>query len=112
MESLFSVLLFIGFFYLMMRFGCGAHMRGGGCGHSPHHNDGRLENAPDRTRSDRKSTARDPVCGMEMEISQSARSMQHGSDTFYFCSDDCYRRFKERPEYFADIAKTQNRNVA
>ena len=36
MESLISVLLFIGFLYLMMRFGCGAHMHAGGCGHSSH----------------------------------------------------------------------------
>jgi hypothetical protein len=35
MESLLSVLLFVGFLYLMMRFGCGAHMHGG-CGHSSH----------------------------------------------------------------------------
>lgn len=111
MESLFSVLLFIGFFYLMMRFGCGAHSTGGGCGHSSHHGN-RHENAPDRTISHRESTTRDPVCGMQMEISQTARSMQHGSDTFYFCSDGCYRTFKERPQYFAGIAKTQIRNVA
>jgi hypothetical protein len=42
MESIFSILLFIGFFYLMMRFGCGAHMHGGGCGHSSDsHNKGK-----------------------------------------------------------------------
>ena len=111
MESLFSFFLFMGFFYLMMRFGCGAHSTGGGCGHSSHHGN-RHENVPDRTISDGKSTTPDPVCGMEMEISQSARSMQHGFYTFYFCSDGCYRTFKERPDYFADIAKTQNRNVA
>jgi hypothetical protein len=36
MESLISILLFVGFLYLMMRFGCGARMHGGGCGHSSH----------------------------------------------------------------------------
>ena len=33
MEGLFSLLLFAGFFYLMMRFGCGSHMAHGGHGH-------------------------------------------------------------------------------
>ena len=33
MEGLFSFLLFAGFFYLMMRFGCGAHMIHGSHGH-------------------------------------------------------------------------------
>jgi Cu+-exporting ATPase len=33
MEGLFSLLLFAGLFFLMMRFGCGAHMAHGGHGH-------------------------------------------------------------------------------
>lgn len=32
MEGLFSLLLFAGLFFLMMRFGCGAHMVHGGHG--------------------------------------------------------------------------------
>ena len=43
MEGLLSLLLFAGLFYLMMRFGCGAHMVHGHKGHSGHEqrNDGR-----------------------------------------------------------------------
>ena len=37
MESLLSVLFFVGFLYLMMRYGCGAHIHQGGCRHSSHH---------------------------------------------------------------------------
>ena len=33
MEGLFSLLLFAGLFFLMMRFGCGAHIAHGGHGH-------------------------------------------------------------------------------
>lgn len=33
MEGLFSLLVFAGFFFLMMRFGCGSHMAHGGHGH-------------------------------------------------------------------------------
>ncbi|MEE9598461.1 MAG: hypothetical protein V3V96_16940 [Acidiferrobacterales bacterium] len=36
MEGLFSLLLFAGIFYLMMRFGCGAHMVHGHGGHGGH----------------------------------------------------------------------------
>lgn len=39
MEGLFSLLLFAGFFYFMMRFGCGAHIVNGHGGHD-HRNDG------------------------------------------------------------------------
>jgi hypothetical protein len=34
MGSVLSILLFVAVFYLMMRYGCGAHMHGGGCGNS------------------------------------------------------------------------------
>ena len=37
MEGLFSFLLFAVFFYLMMRFGCGAHMGHGGHGNQAGH---------------------------------------------------------------------------
>ncbi|MEO8332541.1 MAG: heavy metal-binding domain-containing protein [Gallionella sp.] len=33
MEGLFSLLLFSGLFFLMMRFGCGSHIAYGGHGH-------------------------------------------------------------------------------
>ena len=36
MPGLLSFLLFAGFFYMMMRFGCGAHMVHGHGGHETH----------------------------------------------------------------------------
>jgi len=39
MEGLFSLLLFAGFFYFMMRFGCGAHMVHGHGRHAGHGRD-------------------------------------------------------------------------
>ncbi len=42
MDGLLSFLLFAGLFYLMMRFGCGAHMvHGHGHGHGSGHDGGR-----------------------------------------------------------------------
>jgi hypothetical protein len=57
MGGLFSLLLFAGFFYLMMRFGCGAHMVHGGHGdHSGHEGH--------RPPGDADTQTKDPVCGM------------------------------------------------
>ena len=52
MESFISVLLFIGFLYLMMRFGCGAHMHAGGCGHSSHDHGKTKQELPKNDRED------------------------------------------------------------
>jgi YHS domain-containing protein len=113
MESILSVLLFVGFFYLMMRFACGAHMRtGGGCGHSSHRHNQSGENKRDQAISAAKQRTRDPVCGIEIEPARASVSTQYGADTFYFCSKDCYRKFKERPEYFTEIVRTEKRYVA
>ncbi len=65
MESLIYFLLFAGAFFLMMRFGCGAHVMGHGHGHG--------ESSSGRAESD--SQARlvppakdiDPVCGMTVQ---------------------------------------------
>ena len=112
MESLLSILLFVGVFYFMMRFGCGAHMRGGGCGHSSHRHDKTAETPAGPTVPDTKTMTRDPVCCMEIETARAEHSTQYGSGTFYFCSKDCYRKFKERPQYFAEIVKMEKRYVA
>jgi hypothetical protein len=50
-ESVLSTLVFIGFVYLMMRYGCGAHMHAGGCGHSSH----TLKTKEDPNREDRET---------------------------------------------------------
>lgn len=61
MDCLLSFLVFAAFFYLMMRFGCGAHMvhgNHGGHGHEGH-------------QGADKGSAKDPVCGMPFESGQS-----------------------------------------
>ena len=112
MESLFSILLFVAFLYLMMRFGCGAHMRSGGCGHSSHAPSKTHEHSSGPVISGANQMTRDPVCGMEIDMSEAAHSTHYGTDTFYFCSDECHRKFGERPEYFAEIVRMEKRYVA
>jgi YHS domain-containing protein len=117
METIISILLFVGFFYLMMKFGCGAHVHGGGCGHGGHHRQGTGERTPDNITSEKaawdlKTVTRDPVCGMDIEVGRAFRSLEYGSKTYYFCSKDCLAKFKERPEYFAEIERMERRYIA
>ncbi len=37
--------------------------------------------------------AKDPSCGMQVEITHAPASLQRGGERFYFCSDQCAERF-------------------
>jgi YHS domain-containing protein len=117
MGTVISILLFVGFFYLMMKFGCGAHVHGGGCGHAGHHRQSGEKtssgNIPsENTAADLKAITRDPVCGKDIEVGRAFRSVEYEPEAYYFCSKECLAEFKERPEYFAEIERTQRRYVA
>lgn len=90
MEGLLSLLVFAGLFFLMMRYGCGAHMahggHGGHAGHDSH-----------STNNEGKHT--DPVCGMEVEINQGYGKM-HDGQLYRFCSRDCLDKFEVAPERY------------
>lgn len=86
MDTLFSILLFAGLFYLMMRFGCGAHMRRGH--HHGHH-------ANDQTH-EHDQQHKDPVCGMEVAADQGYSKMHEGHQ-YHFCSRDCLDKFEADP---------------
>ena len=40
--------------------------------------------------------ARDPVCGMQVEMAHAPASLDHGGQRLYFCSDHCAGRFAQR----------------
>ncbi len=40
-----------------------------------------------------QSTARDPVCGMQVETAHAPATLVHGERRLYFCSDSCADRF-------------------
>jgi len=42
-------------------------------------------------------TARDPVCGMEVEMSQAAATSVYQGQTYYFCAPGCKRAFEQNP---------------
>lgn len=65
MQGLLSFLPFAGFFYFMMRLGCGAHMVNGHGGHGGHEHG-------------RGPTDTDPVCGMPVATNHGYSKVQDG----------------------------------
>jgi YHS domain-containing protein len=89
MEGLGSLLLFALFFYLMMRFGCGAHMAHGSHGGHGNHAD----------HGDSNTNHIDPVCGMNVEPDKGYGKMFQGQ-LYRFCSRSCLDKFDEDPEQY------------
>jgi len=92
MGGLLSLLLFAGFFYLMMRFGCGAHMvhggHGGHAGHEGHRPSGNAE-----------AQTKDPVCGMPVTTGQGYSEVYDGQE-YRFCSRACLDKFDAIPSRY------------
>lgn len=88
LKTLGSLLLWGGLFYLMMRFGCGAHMMGGHGHHGGHGKDG-------------GSGEKDPVCGMVVAPDKAAGASVHAGRTYYFCSTSCRDKFEKEPAKYA-----------
>ncbi len=102
MDGLLSLLLVIGAFFLMMRFGCGSHMlrshggqSGGCCG-------------GDKAR---KVSHTDPVCGTEVSDEQ-GYSKFHDSRVYKFCSRECFDEFEASPEKFLVTSETKKEGLA
>ena len=90
MSGLFSLLLFAALFYLMMRFGCGAHMV-----------HGHGKRARQGTGSGEVSVpAKDPVCGMEVQPGEGYAKMYEGRQ-YRFCSRRCLDQFEAESQRYA-----------
>jgi len=90
MDRLLSFLLFAAFFYLMMRFGCGAHMVHGS--HGGHEHEGH--------QGEGEGSSKDPVCGMPVGAGQ-GYSKYHDGKTLRFCSRQCLDKFEAEPRRYA-----------
>lgn len=93
LKSLGWLLLWGGFFYVMMRYGCGAHMMGshGHGGHGGHRGHGDATPAGD---------VKDPVCGMSVVPQNAAAAAVREGNTYYFCSTSCHDKFEQAPEKY------------
>lgn len=79
MEGLLSFILFAVVFYLVMRFGCGAHMI---------HGDQHMQKA-----------SVDPVCGMEVEPNEGYGKYYSGH-MYRFCTRSCLDKFDHDPQRY------------
>lgn len=98
MEALIYFALWAGLIFLMMRFGCGAHVLGHGHGH---------RGAPDKGKPQRSDellwvppkTDIDPVCGKTVHTDKAKPSVHDGM-VYYFCSRECRERFEAAPHLY------------
>ena len=90
LKSLLWIVLWGGLFFVMMRFGCGAHMMGGQGGHS---HGGHGDAAPG-------GDVKDPVCGMSVGPKNAAAAAVRGGATYYFCSTSWRDKFEQAPEKY------------
>jgi YHS domain-containing protein len=51
--------------------------------------------------------AKDPVCGMMVELENAAASTTYESQDVFFCSDECRREFEANPARYYDRLERQ-----
>ena len=97
MEGLLTLLLFAGLFYLIMRFGCGAHaVHGHGGGVSGHAGHGGSDGDVGPGARHEVAGATDPVCGMEVGPGQ-GYTVTHAGREYRLCSRACLDKFEANP---------------
>ena len=46
----------------------------------------------------------DPVCGMQVDDQRATAKSQFQGTNYYFCSDECKRKFDQQPQQYASKA--------
>lgn len=96
MEALATFIFWAALFFVMMRFGCGAHVMG----HRGKHRKETGASAPtdqDQLRWMPPETDTDPVCGKQVRT-RDAKPSLHDGLVYYFCSRECREAFEAAPE--------------
>ncbi len=106
MESLLYFGIWAGLIFLMMRYGCGAHVMGHGHGQT-HPQEGDRSGAKDGERWIPPRKAVDPVCAKSVSTNR-ARPSVHGGEVYYFCSRECREVFEAAPELYVSAEEHQN----
>lgn len=103
MEALIYFAMWAGLFYLMMRFGCGAHVMGHGQkGENTNHGSGNSSSL--RWVPPVKDT--DPVCGKKVATDR-GKSSVHDGHVYYFCSRECREVFEAAPAQYLNGGEMQ-----
>lgn len=95
MGTLLYFIVIAGFFFMMMRFGCGAHVMGHGHRQHEWRGTGPLQDR-DSALWVPPTTAVDPVCGMTVQT-DIAKSSVHEGKVYYFCSAEHRDTFESAP---------------
>jgi P-type Cu+ transporter len=75
-----------------------AHVHGSSCGHGAH--DGHAHHHAGAAK-----TARDPVCGMNVNPETSKHRFEHEGTTYHFCCNGCRTKFEADPRKYLDKVK-------
>lgn len=95
MEATIYFILLAAVFFVMMRYGCGAHVMGHG--HS-HGSTGTSAGSKDLQWIPPAADL-DPVCGKTVDTA-GAKSSVHAGRVYYFCSQNCRERFETAPDTY------------
>jgi YHS domain-containing protein len=98
LEALIYFAIWAGFIFLMMRFGCGAHVMGHGRGGKTSLTDGKA-GAGSELRWIAPEKDLDPVCGESLHTDKAKPSVHDGA-VYYFCSRECREVFEAAPEQY------------
>ena len=83
---------------------CGGHQAKSTscCGHEAHHGDSLGHHDPDQHGHvhTAAATARDPVCGMSVDLAAGKPTFSHHGETYHFCSERCRTKFAADPHAY------------
>lgn len=99
MEALLYFVIWAAIVFLMMRFGCGAHVMGHGRGRPEKRSGEPGAGSSDALRWVPPTKDTDPVCGKTVNTA-SAKPSVHDGTVYYFCSRECREIFEAAPEQY------------
>ncbi|MEX0696258.1 MAG: YHS domain-containing protein [Dongiaceae bacterium] len=106
MDAIVFFALWAGIIFLMMRFGCGAHVLGHGGGKTQP-GDGAASTPGTDLRWVPPKKDIDPVCGKTVQTG-TARPSVHDGYVYYFCSRECREVFEAAPDVYVGKGATQD----
>jgi YHS domain-containing protein len=106
MDALLYFAVWAGLIFLMMRFGCGAHVMGHGQGHENHAGENRREAESGDLRWQPPEEVKDLICGKTIRTATAKSSVLNGF-VYYFCSSECREQFETR---MAALGQTSTAN--
>ncbi len=107
MEALLYFAVWAAFIFLMMRFGCGAHVMGHGHRETKKHGRGE-QRVSDELRWVPPREDVDPVCGKTVKP-ENAKPSVHNGYVYYFCSRECREAFEAAAHLYVGPEAEANR---